>query len=353
MRCGSNVFFLALFLSADLFGMKIEHVVLPGFLALRLNDCNWPSRFRASRGCYNEVGGGRVYDESSEKPLDIDDKEAEWLEAHINDKRDGATPLHNLCRHGWGCRFYYLLAKLFLKHGAQVNVRDSQGNTPLMILVSRHPSHELKPLLLEHGAEIYAKNDAQKMALALEREYFDSDDYQRVPYPVSPLLEKVHEWNKWVFVVFDVMLREKGIAIPIEITKHILYGARLMNADQTTQKIALLGCSIRLKKPPPLPPPEVPPAKQWAVLSPEQIKAMASKLPLIITVAVCSIVSVWVVRLINRAEGRDEEHSQVVTAKKSDSKISSQKSTIHIVGPPKQDFFTEQARLYLGCSGMS
>ena len=48
--------------------------------------------------------------------------------------------------------------KLLLDHGADVNVKDEDGETPLFC-ASNNGHKEIVKLLLEHGADVNAKNN--------------------------------------------------------------------------------------------------------------------------------------------------------------------------------------------------
>ncbi len=57
----------------------------------------------------------------------------------------------------------------FLKrHGADMDVRDAQGNTPLL-LAAAHGNHRLVHYLIEFGADINARNAAGESALDIAR----------------------------------------------------------------------------------------------------------------------------------------------------------------------------------------
>lgn len=55
-------------------------------------------------------------------------------------------------------------AKAIIKHGVDVNFTDAEGNTPL-ILVSAHGDRDMAYVLLEHGANLDAKNHSGTTAL--------------------------------------------------------------------------------------------------------------------------------------------------------------------------------------------
>ena len=67
--------------------------------------------------------------------------------ARINDRDNylGITPLHTAAR-GWDIQ----AVRLLLGYGADVNVRNKDGQTPSQVAVQQ----EITDLLLEHGAKL-------------------------------------------------------------------------------------------------------------------------------------------------------------------------------------------------------
>ena len=73
--------------------------------------------------------------------------------AEVNTKnRDGDTPLYYAARNN-----SVEVAKLLLEHSAEVNTKNKYGDTPLYY-AARHNSVEVAKLLLEHSAEVNTKN---------------------------------------------------------------------------------------------------------------------------------------------------------------------------------------------------
>lgn len=56
------------------------------------------------------------------------------------------------------------IAKLLIENGANIESRDSEGNTPLLIAINQGPT-DIAQLLIEKGANIYAQNKSHKNAL--------------------------------------------------------------------------------------------------------------------------------------------------------------------------------------------
>ena len=63
------------------------------------------------------------------------------------------------------------VARLLLEHGADVNAKDKSGNTALMFAAGQEEQYikiendKVVRLLLEHGAEVDAKNESGETAL--------------------------------------------------------------------------------------------------------------------------------------------------------------------------------------------
>lgn len=81
---------------------------------------------------------------------------------NIADKR-GATPLHRAASKG-----NLSIVKLLLEHGdkLKVNVRDAYGNTPLH-LACEEDRQEIAKLLVDNGADLEIKNKEEKTPLDL------------------------------------------------------------------------------------------------------------------------------------------------------------------------------------------
>lgn len=83
--------------------------------------------------------------------------------------KSGKAPLHILLGiqdYGWDRRYHnaghiLVVAQLLLEHGADVNVRDDDHNTPLF-LAMRHGASNLVRFLLEHGADPNLQNKEGK-----------------------------------------------------------------------------------------------------------------------------------------------------------------------------------------------
>ena len=75
-----------------------------------------------------------------------------------------STMLHHDANHGFGSRI-----QIWLTHGADPNVKDAAGQTPLHILAARGTGRDAILALLNAGAEINAKDDAGNTPLDLAR----------------------------------------------------------------------------------------------------------------------------------------------------------------------------------------
>jgi ankyrin repeat protein len=62
--------------------------------------------------------------------------------------------------------FSYLASELLIKHGAQINVRDIDGVSPLMMAVENN-RFEVAKLLLDKGADITGNNKKDENVLHL------------------------------------------------------------------------------------------------------------------------------------------------------------------------------------------
>ena len=56
---------------------------------------------------------------------------------------------------------------ILLSHGADVNLRDSNGNTPLMYRVRKRFDKDILTILMDHGADINAQDKQGNTALMI------------------------------------------------------------------------------------------------------------------------------------------------------------------------------------------
>ncbi|XP_077992513.1 fibronectin type 3 and ankyrin repeat domains protein 1-like [Glandiceps talaboti] len=103
--------------------------------------------------------------------------------ADIRDKHSGWTPLMRACTLGGNPD----VARVLINAGAQVNTRDHDGKTPLMI-ASLNGHLSLVQLLIQKGADIHVKNEFGKTAV----DFAGSFDRRRV----SKFFEDVLAKNK-------------------------------------------------------------------------------------------------------------------------------------------------------------
>ena len=61
-------------------------------------------------------------------------------------------------------------AELLLRHGANINAQDNEGNTPLM-LVAKYKDKETVQILLEHGVSTTLKNKKDETALNIAKKF--------------------------------------------------------------------------------------------------------------------------------------------------------------------------------------
>ena len=78
--------------------------------------------------------------------------------------RMGVTPLLLVCSKQ--LPGYKTIAEMLIQKGAYVNDRNSQGFTPLLLSLSTGPS-EVAELLIDRGADVFARGKDRKSALAL------------------------------------------------------------------------------------------------------------------------------------------------------------------------------------------
>ena len=101
------------------------------------------------------------------------------IEVNIKDK-DGNTPLIKACYGNNSA-----IVRKLLKAGAEVNVKNDKGETPITIVANKHGLSLVLPLLVEAGADINERNKYGKniitAALQSERyfwaKYTDSKTY--------------------------------------------------------------------------------------------------------------------------------------------------------------------------------
>ena len=77
----------------------------------------------------------------------------------ISDER-GGYPLHFAVNSG------VEIIQMLIDYGADMNVKDAKGRTPLHIVATGRPSIEKMELLIEHGADVNAVDDEGKTPLA-------------------------------------------------------------------------------------------------------------------------------------------------------------------------------------------
>ncbi|MBI2300172.1 MAG: ankyrin repeat domain-containing protein [Armatimonadetes bacterium] len=73
---------------------------------------------------------------------------------------EGRTPLHAFAAHEDVRGVIWLL-----EHGADVDARDVEGNTPLHVAAARNAGTKVLQVLVEHGAQVEARNAAGETAL--------------------------------------------------------------------------------------------------------------------------------------------------------------------------------------------
>lgn len=109
-----------------------------------------PNSHALLKACKNKVINEH-FDKILEFVFDINEKDAE-----------GQTCLHK----AMGKHYDLEVVQCLLKRGASINSRDLNGNTPLHCFSWKKSSqHKKIKMLLERGADLYAKNDEGKIAL--------------------------------------------------------------------------------------------------------------------------------------------------------------------------------------------
>ncbi|XP_070540511.1 fibronectin type 3 and ankyrin repeat domains protein 1-like [Ptychodera flava] len=105
----------------------------------------------------------------------------------IRDRNSGWTPLMRACTLGGNTE----VARVLISSGANVNTKDNDGKTPLMIAaLNGHLS--LVELLIQKGADIHVKNEFGKTAV----DFAGSFDRRRVSKFFEDLLAKEKEKKK-------------------------------------------------------------------------------------------------------------------------------------------------------------
>ena len=93
--------------------------------------------------------------------------------ANVNAKdADGNTPLLLVCNPSMGFSVDFDLVKYLVENGADVNARNNEGDTPLLLLMSPVGTTKLVEYLIENGADVNVKNNNGKSL-----SYFIEDPY--------------------------------------------------------------------------------------------------------------------------------------------------------------------------------
>jgi ankyrin repeat protein len=84
------------------------------------------------------------------------------------DRYGGMAPIHYLSSPS----YYYpedqvKLLMLLISNGADINIKDRKGNTPLHLAVRYHAPNEIIMVLVEHGADVNAKTKTGETPLQL------------------------------------------------------------------------------------------------------------------------------------------------------------------------------------------
>lgn len=103
----------------------------------------------------------------------------------------GLTPLLEAC--GKKTRGFKELAMQLIEHGADLNVRNQMGWTPLMLAISMGES-DIVALLLEYGADPELKTPKGDNALSLARKF----GYEDIIVLISDHASKPHEVSAWL-----------------------------------------------------------------------------------------------------------------------------------------------------------
>ena len=110
----------------------------------------------------------------------------------------GRTPLHLLLTNGFSSNHDSIsdLARLLLDHGADVNARGKCHATPLLLAIERY-MNTVARILLERGADPNVKNSRGKtpLHLLLERRYFHYHNFNGVLIVERLLLERGADVN--------------------------------------------------------------------------------------------------------------------------------------------------------------
>ncbi|GMF15883.1 unnamed protein product [Phytophthora fragariaefolia] len=105
-------------------------------------------------------------------------------------KRDGWTPLH------WASRVGNLdIVRLLAKYGANLNVQDRWGTTPLMLTVVGE-SKAAAETLIELGASVNARNVGGLIGLPTIMQFGETVSYLAVLHSQPKILELVKNWRE-------------------------------------------------------------------------------------------------------------------------------------------------------------
>lgn len=96
--------------------------------------------------------------------------------------REGGTLLMEVCEHH--APHSVEMANALLAHGADVNIKDDEGNTALMA-AAWGSSDKMVQLLLQHGAKVDAENQKQKNAVYFAKVFGDKRIILRLEIAMS------------------------------------------------------------------------------------------------------------------------------------------------------------------------